>query len=308
MFDFDAILAASTTTAERALQRNSRATYTSSMNAYEDVMSIAFPLRDCYPVTIESIKVFLELSKSDLHRACHTLINYISALAWYFRTNNLPDLTKTEELRGYRKGLKKEMRDRAVPNRKLPLNGEHLTRIIKCLDMHDHEAVRFYACACLSYFGLLRVSELCNLFLDDLTFSPDSVVINIRYSKTDQTGHGQELEILQTGVKYDACRWLRVLTNLLKEGRTHADKVWPWGASQFRMDLREALTKSGLTDVKRYSCHSFRRGGAQAAHRAGATDCEIKALGRWKSECYQDYVNVSGREAGRKLSTMLALE
>lgn len=136
-------------------------------------------------------------------------------------------------------------------------------------------------------------------------FTHDSVVINIRFSKTDQMGHGQEIEIAQTGTKYDACRWLRVLTNLLREGRVATDLLWPWGANVFRVELRETLKRCGLTDVRRYSSHSFRRGGAQAAHRAGAADCEIKALGRWKSECYQQYVNVSGREAGRKIAMLL---
>jgi integrase len=308
MFDFEELLKASGGTEERALQRTSRATYTAAMNSYENVMTLAFPLRDCYPITVETIKVFLELSKRDLKRTCNTLINYVTALGWYFRTNGLPDLTKTDELRGYRKGFQKEMRDHSVPNRKLPVNGEHLTEMLKQCDMHDREGIRFFACACLSYFGLLRVSELCNILLDDLTFTEDSVVVNIRFSKTDQMGHGQELEILQTPVKFDACRWLRVLLNVLRAGRTHGDLLWPWGAKAFRTDLRSTLGKCGFTDLKRYACHSFRRGGAQAAHRGGASDCEIKALGRWKSECYQAYVNMTGREAGRKVAALLAIE
>ena len=46
-------------------------------------------------------------------------------------------------------------------------------------------------------------------------------------------------------------------------------------------------------DPKRFGTHSFRRGGATLAFKAGAPTDLIKTQGDWKSEAYQKYIEVS---------------
>ncbi len=65
-----------------------------------------------------------------------------------------------------------------------------------------------------------------------------------------------------------------------------------------RMFVREvngALVKRGLPS-EGISGHSFRIGAASAAAAGGASDEEIKVLGRWKSREYKHYIRRDGAE------------
>jgi len=57
----------------------------------------------------------------------------------------------------------------------------------------------------------------------------------------------------------------------------------------FQKKLKAAVRAIGL-DSRRFSTHSFRRGGASLAFRAGITGDTIKVLGDWQSEAYQVYL------------------
>ena len=52
--------------------------------------------------------------------------------------------------------------------------------------------------------------------------------------------------------------------------------------------ISHLLRQVGI-DPFHYSGHSFRIGGATSASLAGLTDYEIKPLGRWNSDFYQQY-------------------
>lgn len=56
--------------------------------------------------------------------------------------------------------------------------------------------------------------------------------------------------------------------------------------------LRNLLQMVG-EDPTHFGTHSFRRGGATLAFRAGAPTDLIKTQGDWKSEAYQKYIEVS---------------
>lgn len=69
--------------------------------------------------------------------------------------------------------------------------------------------------------------------------------------------------------------------------------AWPDGRpylyKQFMTRLR-TLPTLGQDDSTAYGAHSFRRGGATLAARAGLRAEEIKALGDWRSDTYQRYI------------------
>ena len=56
--------------------------------------------------------------------------------------------------------------------------------------------------------------------------------------------------------------------------------------------LRDLLTKAGY-DAKSFTGHSFRRGGATYAFRAGVSGELIKLIGDWKSDAYSRYLDFS---------------
>ncbi len=59
-------------------------------------------------------------------------------------------------------------------------------------------------------------------------------------------------------------------------------------------EVKKVLTAKGITSAG-ISGHSFRIGSATAAALSGATDEEVKALGRWRSREYRSYIR---REEG----------
>ena len=61
---------------------------------------------------------------------------------------------------------------------------------------------------------------------------------------------------------------------------------------QFQKRLRELICKIGL-NPNLFSSHSFRRGGATLASKAGVSPSSIQLLGDWKSDCYKKYIVTS---------------
>ena len=57
----------------------------------------------------------------------------------------------------------------------------------------------------------------------------------------------------------------------------------------FSARLADTLQEAGI-DSKGYNTHSFRIGVATTANEKGISDVNIKMLGRWKSNAYQQYV------------------
>ena len=70
--------------------------------------------------------------------------------------------------------------------------------------------------------------------------------------------------------------------------------------------IREKLRKIiGDNSVEKYSSHSLRKGAAYTSALRGVQDSQIKAMGRWKSECYQIYTAVTTEEAGEKVTKLI---
>jgi len=77
---------------------------------------------------------------------------------------------------------------------------------------------------------------------------------------------------------------------------------------QFVKEVKDALERKGLPSEGIFG-HSFRIGAAAAA--GGASDEEVKALGRWRSREYKDYIRREGSEqtgAARKMTEVARAE
>lgn len=66
-------------------------------------------------------------------------------------------------------------------------------------------------------------------------------------------------------------------------------KGLPLRSSQVASVLREVLESLGL-DHRRYSTHGFRIGGTTEAAKKGASDTQLRLLGRWRSNAFLSYV------------------
>lgn len=79
----------------------------------------------------------------------------------------------------------------------------------------------------------------------------------------------------------------------------------PLTRQNFHTALSSVLQQAGLNDRK-YNTHSFRIGAATLAQQAGIVDTQIKMLGRWQSNAYQQYMRTPREELAR-LSKQLIL-
>ena len=61
--------------------------------------------------------------------------------------------------------------------------------------------------------------------------------------------------------------------------------------------LRLALSAAGISDPESYSSKSFRVGAASDAFALSVPESSIKALGRWKSSAFMEYVRDSARSS-----------
>ena len=74
---------------------------------------------------------------------------------------------------------------------KLAFKPEFYIQYLEITDMTPIDNVRMMFYMTLSFYAFLRISELLNLGKKDVIYdtTKNKLIFNIRYSKTDQTGH-----------------------------------------------------------------------------------------------------------------------
>lgn len=180
--------------------------------------------------------------------------------------------------------------------------------------------VRDWAMISLGFYGFLRRSELIRLTVADITFvdsGPDPYIsLYIRRSKSDQTGAGAHVHIVQTtqdGLQIG--QGVRALVQLrLSSGAAPTDPLFPaWDLDKYSLKISTPLTNGQAlaTRLKMYSqallakypsihinpsaygMHSLRRGGVVAAWEQGVDIERIKAHGRWRISVVNAYMTPS---------------
>ncbi|KAI8519748.1 hypothetical protein Bbelb_030050 [Branchiostoma belcheri] len=63
----------------------------------------------------------------------------------------------------------------------------------------------------------------------------------------------------------------------------------PVSSDHFSNTLRKCLERAHL-DPQAYTAHSFRIGAATHAASSGASDAQLRALGRWSSDAFKSYI------------------
>jgi integrase len=86
-----------------------------------------------------------------------------------------------------------------APGKKVALLRDQLTTVIDGIELDTTAGLRDRALLLVGFALGLRRSELVALNAEDLSPSPDGVVVRITKSKTDQAGHGTELLLASLG-------------------------------------------------------------------------------------------------------------
>ncbi|KAK8840153.1 hypothetical protein M9Y10_031092 [Tritrichomonas musculus] len=187
------------------------------------------------------------------------------------------------------------MKGRRKPNRKEPWRPEFFDMYVQAYDLNQLYNTQFLFYMVISYFGILRISELRILKTEDITLDEENhrLKLHIRFSKTNQTGVGSDIFIYENDKNYSPYKLYKMLNKNFENNEYIVDLM----GSQLRHHLKIILKHIGLNDTE-YSWHSFRRGGAYQASLNGVPDCENKKHGRWLSEAYIRYVDVNPEKAG----------
>lgn len=210
---------------------------------------------------------------------------------------------------------------RAVKKRRGAPKRERLPVTVDLLRLvHDElgrqggpDAATFQAAFAAGVYGLLRVSEFTNpktaqfdpavhANLGDLEVTTGggtgpTARLTIRASKTDVFRRTHRVEIHATG-KRDCP--VRLLTDHVARnaGRPAASPLFVLASGAFltrskvTARLRQCLEALGFRG-KAYASHSFRIGGCVSLAASGAGSHMIATLGRWRSECYLDYLELT---------------
>lgn len=158
-----------------------------------------------------------------------------------------------------------------------------------------YESALFSAAFTLTYFGLLRVSETLALQCKDIKIKANLLCqITIQKSKTDQMGFSSVVDItphptssinpIEIIKSYLALRGNLSQTHSML---THLNSK-RLAKYQFQSVLQKSLYFIGVPGHFRF--HSFRIGMATELAKLGASELEIKTMGRWRSAAYLSYI------------------
>jgi len=181
-------------------------------------------------------------------------------------------------------------------------------RIVKSIDARTVAGQRDKVILLLGFSGAFRRSEMAALNIEDLSFSEEGLIVDMKKSKTNQLGENEEKAIFYSP-ELPLCpirslqAWLKVL------GRTE-------GPLLVSLRKNSKLTERRLTDkhlnliVQRYlgrtfSAHSLRASFVTVAKLAGADDSEVMNQTKHKTSTmirrYTRLDNVRQHNAAQKL-------
>jgi hypothetical protein len=194
-----------------------------------------------------------------------------------------------------------------IPKQALPITKELLLDIFYVLKfMHVNDFV-FWSLFLLAFFTMSRKSNLVVTSLNtpvkcllrqDVIVGAHSLLVVFKWSKTNQFGkrvHMIPLVELKGSPLCPVSAFKIMCSKLPVNGNNPAfcmlkgNAVVPVTYEDLHKFLRIQLGKLGLNPTS-YSSHSFRRGAASCAFKAGVHVDLIQAIGDWSSDAYKRYL------------------
>lgn len=207
-------------------------------------------------------------------------------------------------------GIKR--RQQYVPRKRAPVTIALLHEWHRLFDFSVPDHVTLWAALLLAFFALLRKSEFSvaggkafdparHLSRGDVSFHQDEagarwMEIHVKFSKTEQFGADFAIPVARSGGV--TCPYSAMVRML--HLRPHAPPAAPLfvlgaeatalsspGVTRLLQTLVRAspqLSRSWVTP------HSLRIGGTLALQEAGASELVLQVLGRWRSDCYKEYL------------------
>ena len=233
-------------------------------------------------------------------KAYSTYNKYLSGVSSTFVEAGLPNPFKDKPIFAKcKRGLKKLVG--TATKARLPVTIALLRRLRRFWPSSSIKARNAYRLAVCAVNGCFRLGELASTknnagavpSRSDLS-SPQSNIrtIFLRSSKTDPFGSGVNSHLAQNRsatCPTDALDKLEYVNLGLSAPLFQDSKGGMLKASTIIRYLKNAIAALNLPSGD-YSGHSFRKGGCQSLLEMGASEADIKALGRWNSDCWKLYV------------------
>lgn len=197
-----------------------------------------------------------------------------------------------------------------APSRAAPITPEILLGIHRFLDLSSPEHSTIWCLFLFAFFLMARSSNLVcksvatfdpckQLLRRDIFKSPSCLLVLLKWSKTNQSRR-RRVQIPLLPLEGNVLCPVKAFTNMCSlvpaPKRAPAfclpykNGVRPITYDQFQTYLRDLLSQSSL-EPRRYSTHSFRRGGASWAFKAQVPSDLIQVHGDWASDAYKVYLD-----------------
>ena len=280
---------------------STKATYRTHRNCYlRFCHRMGYPPLPAQPDHLCQYAAFLARSLS-----ANSIPSYLNIISLLHKEFNLPNpLSHNWPLQSLLTGIKRVKGQ--PPSQKLPITPDLLLHIQTMLNFRSSFDASFWAICLVSFFGMLRKSHLLassaqqfdpakQLLTSDLELLPWGALITLRWSKTIQFRERVvqlPLPLIPNSPLCPIVAIQRALSFTVNAPSPSPAFMWfdPSSLSHkiftyslFLKRLRRVLDALGLP-FRDYACHSFRRGGASFAFRAGLPIDLIKILGDWHSD------------------------
>lgn len=256
-----------------------------SRRAYQSDLSDFIAWGACFPSSPEMLAAYLSCKAPIL--SPHTLNRRIVAISRAHVAKGLADPTKNDLIRTVMRGVRRSHGKQQI--QAIPLLKEDLLNILPL--MSGTKGIRDRAILLLGFCAALRRSELVAVNVEDIEFHSEGLVLNLRRSKTDQTGIGRKIAIPYGRGSECAVKalsfWLThsqicegaVLRSVSKAGCINQARL---SAQSISLILKKYADLLGMS-THLISGHSLRSGFATSAVCAGAAVHKIQAQTGHKS-------------------------
>jgi integrase len=220
-----------------------------------------------------------------------TLNRRIAAISRRHRDAGHTSPTEEGTFRQVMAGVRRRRTEPQVAKR--PLRAADLFEILAQLDDGTAQGLRDRALLVVGFTGALRRSELVALDVENVRWTREGMVLNIRVSKTDQEGKGIEVGI-PNGRKPGTCP-VRLLKGWLEFAEVKSGPIFRpigkggnigtsrLGDRSVALIVKRTVGHAGFSPEE-FSGHSLRAGLATSAAEAGQQERDIMQQTRHKSE------------------------
>ncbi len=251
--------------------------------------------RQSLPATSDTVALYL--TKMSDHLKSSSLKRRVTAISKIHELKKFESPTKDAQVKSVVRGILRAKSERQKHAE--PTLIEHIQKMVS--NQPDSlKGIRDRALILIGFAGGFRRSEIVSLKLEDIEVGDQGIIINLRKSKTDQTGRGRKIAIA-FGANAETCPVKSLESWLKASGITEGPLFRPinkWGQisseqmtdQSVRLILKDSLTRAGISE-KGFSGHSLRAGFATVAAINGASEREIqKTTGHVSLEVLRRYI------------------